>query len=67
MPPITARTQTRPIYHRDARGTIRLRVAGWEDNRHGLSGRKGPDDMASALASNPLTGGTLEHENYPIA
>ena len=31
---ITARTQTRPIYHTDARGTIRLLVATWEDNRH---------------------------------
>jgi hypothetical protein len=51
---ITARTQTRPIYHRDARGTIRLRVASWEDNRHELFGRKGPDDMASSLTSNPL-------------
>jgi hypothetical protein len=58
MPPsITARTQTRPVYHRDARGTIRPRVASWEDNRHELFGPKGPHDMASSLASNPFTGG----------
>lgn len=35
-----------PIYHRYARGTIRLRVASWEDYRRELFGRKGPDDMA---------------------
>jgi enamine deaminase RidA (YjgF/YER057c/UK114 family) len=34
QPSITARTQTRPIYHRDVRGSIRLRVASWEDNPH---------------------------------
>jgi hypothetical protein len=53
LPSITARTQTQPIYHRYARGTIRLRVASWEDNRHQLFGRKGPD-TASSLSSNPL-------------
>ena len=31
LPSITARTKLGPIYHRDARGTIRLRVAIWED------------------------------------
>ena len=36
-PPINARThKLGPIYHHDARGTIRLRVASWEDNRHEL-------------------------------
>ena len=48
QPSITARTQTRPIYHRDVRGTIRLRVASWEDNPRDW------DDMASSLTSNPL-------------
>ena len=51
LPSITARTQTRPIYHRDARDTIRLRVATWEDNRYKLFGRQGPDDMAFSLTS----------------
>src|ERR1700722_2405980 len=68
MPPsITARTQTRPVYHRDARGTIRLRVASWEDNRHELFGRKGQMTWHPRSLRTRFTEGDLEHANYPLA
>ena len=50
-----------PVYHRGARGTIRWRVARWEDIRHELFGQKSLDDMASPFASNPF------HRRRPLS
>jgi hypothetical protein len=60
---ITARTQTRPIYHRDEHGTIRLRAARTTATNC-LDGKV--QTTLHPLASNPLHRRTLEHENYPI-
>jgi len=46
-----------PVYQRDVRDTIHLRVANWEDNRHELFGGKGLDDMASSLIRTRFTEG----------
>lgn len=50
-----AHLDTAPLYRPDARDTIHLRVASWEDSRREpLDGKAQMSRTASALASNPF-------------